>query len=425
MKLLARLCYLFLLLVIPFFSTAQSNFRSGTVQLIDGTTISGYIRINNWNTTPLKIAFKQNRGNAATSYSPNELLGFEAEGYVYQSALVDVEISPSNSSYLDYSSTLKVASKHIFLQQIQGGDKPLYLNRTQLGKKNFYIKDEGQFILLKHKQYKQENSAGIDKVRTNKSYVTQLVEILSDCPRLNQNISKTAYTKRDLVQLLNSYSHCSGSTIDYVLKKSKTPIKFGLFFGAAYSHLSITEQGVDPLNDFNLAFPTDNSIDPTGGVYIDIILPFDQQKWSIRNEVAIIDLQRRGSYRNIIDESNYRLTTIDLQFTHFKMNHLIRYTYRLPKLELLLNGGVSHAFLINESNRRIVEIKQSNFDISTIRTTAVDSVRPHELGTVIGLGVQYGNWSLETRYESTSQIAKFKEFQSKKTRIYLLLGFRL
>ena len=127
MKLIARHCYLFLLLIIPFLSTAQSNFRPGTVQLIDGTTISGYVRINNWENTPNRIAFKLGREKATNFYSPQEISSFEVEGYQYTSALVEVETSPSSLNLLEDNPTLNIAQKHIFIQHILEKD---HLNHT-------------------------------------------------------------------------------------------------------------------------------------------------------------------------------------------------------------------------------------------------------------------------------------------------------
>lgn len=402
MKPLARLCYLSLLLSLPLISAAQSNFRPGTITLTDGTSISGYVRVNNWNTTPLKLAFKQERGNAPTTYSPNELLGFEAEGYLYQSALVNVEVSPSDLKSLDYSSSLDIVLKHIFIQQILGGDKPLFLNRTQRGKKNFYIKEQDQFTLLKHKQYKQRNRSGADKVRVNRSYIADLVQILDECPGLNHVISQTAYTQKSLIQLLNSYSHCSGSAIDYQIRKRKVPITYGFLAGATRSHLYF-ESLANATNTIQ-TISSKNSLDPTAGGFINITLPFDQSKWSIHNEVLITHIQSQVTYRNIINENNFSTSTVAINSTHLKLNHFLRYTYRFQKLSILINGGVSQAILINQQDEQVS--------------------RPHDLGVTIGSGVRIGQWSLETRFEKTSQIAVDREYKATTERIYLLLGYQ-
>jgi len=412
--LLCLLCYTQL-------SYAQKSYHPGSIIKTDGQTLEGFIEVRNWNNTPTEVRFKKKLNEERQVYPASQVQSFQVNDYVFEGAEVEIETSPSGLGDLEFDDTLHIAVRQTFLQKIVGGDISLFYHRNKMGKENFYLQKEGRWVLLRSKKYASINKEGKKTVRENRTYIGQLSEYLSACSSLQASLAQVVYTKKSVTQLMSSYYSCTGSVITYQKKKSKIPILIGVLAGMTNSTVSFESDNHENPYLTREDFP--NSLDFAGGIFFDIILPFNKKRWSIYNEALITQLSTSTLDQNRPLGDSYTNRGVELAFTQLRVNTFFRYTYSLGKFSLFINPGVAHAFTLNHTNKIVVEVKRNSV-LEYSETTAIPQLRPQELGTIIGLGAKFANFSIEGRYERGSALSFSQRFSSARERTYILLGYK-
>lgn len=412
--LLCLLCYTQL-------SYAQKSYYPGSIVKTDGQTVEGFIQVRNWNNTPSEVGFKEKLSEERQVYTASQIQSFQVNDYIFEGVEVEIETSPSGLGDLEFDDTLHITIRRTFLQKIVGGDISLFYHRNKMGKENFYLKKEERFVLLRSKKYASKNKEGKKNVRENRTYIGQLSEYLSACPSLQTSLAQVVYTKKSVTQLMSSYYNCTSSVTTYQKKKEKTPIQIGVLGGITNSTVSFESD--NRKNPYLTRGDFPNSLEFAGGIFADIILPFNKKRWSIYNEVLITQLSTSTLDQNRVLGDSDSKSGVVLAFTQLRVNTFFRYTYSLGKFSLFINPGVAHAFTLNHTNSIIVEVKRNSV-LEYRETTAIPRLRPQELGTIIGLGVKFANFSLEGRYEQGSALSFSQQFSSARKRTYVLIGYQ-
>jgi hypothetical protein len=78
----------------------QNNFQKGYVVTVAGDTLRGNVDYLNWEKNPKKITFQDWDSSRQTEFSPTDLVSFSVMDEIYVSALVDTEVSSSNTNQL-------------------------------------------------------------------------------------------------------------------------------------------------------------------------------------------------------------------------------------------------------------------------------------------------------------------------------------
>jgi hypothetical protein len=147
------------------------------------------------------------------------------------------------------------------------------------------------------------------------------------------------------------------------------------------------------------------------GVEAEIILPFNNNKWSIIFE---------PTYRSYQAEKNY-----DSPFTTSKDRIEVDYT----SIELPL--GLRHYFYIDKNTRIFLNAaaffeKTLDSKISYISSNGTEIDISTGLNFVFGGGVKYKNYSLEFRYETRRNIlGGYEYYNAKYSNISLIFGYTL
>lgn len=412
--LLCLLCYTQL-------SHAQKSYHPGSIIKADGQILEGFIEVRNWNNTPTEVRFKKKLNEEREVYPASQVQSFQVNDYVFEGAEVEIETSPSGLGDLDLDDSLHIVVRQIFLQKIVGGEISLFYHRNKMGKENLYLQKEGNFILLRSKKYASKNKKGIKTIRENRTYIGRLSEYLSACSYIQTSLVQVVYTKKSLTELIKSYYTCTHSDITYQKKKEKIPIQVGVLGGMTHSTISFESDNNENPYLTRGNFP--NSVDFAGGIFFDIILPFNKKRWSIYNEALITQLSTATLDQDRVLGDPDSKSGVVLAFTQLRVNTFFRYTYSLGKFSLFINPGVAHAFTLNHTNSIVVEIKRNSV-LEYRETTAIPQLRPQELGTIIGIGVKFADFSLEGRYEKGSALSFSQRFSSARERVYILFGYR-
>lgn len=411
----------FFALVLWMFSIAafaQENYLAGYIITNAGDTVRGYVDYRNWKTNPGTIQFKKEIADEVMIYPPTHIAAFSVSGEFYESAEVDIEVSPDKVNELDFEYDFKIETQVAFLQCLVKGSKNLYYLVNKTGKDNFYIKHGNSFELLLYKQYAR-NENYIRQVLLNKKYSGQLLVYLNDCPTLKSKIETSRYLKRDLIKLFEAYHECKSENPTFTRKGDKMKVEYGALAGVIINSFNIESKTVNAVSKADY----DQSIDPTGGLFLTLILPRNQGRFAIQNELLITSYHIKGQYLQYSSEDNFSETRITIKATHLKLNTLARMRIPVKQVNLKLEAGISNAYALSISAEQ-VQTTVFFGPPETVTSSAMNE-RKYEQGLVGGLGAAYKKFSLTTRYERGNGLSKAISTKTSFNRFYFMMGYRI
>lgn len=397
---------------------SQENYIQGYIIKEKGDTIIGFIDYRNWDSNPNKINFKSELESEPYKYTPNQIKEFGVKDELYVSGIVNAEISSKNSSQLDEDPTLKIRKDTTFLQTLFRGTKSLYYYRNPISGDNFYINLDTHFELLIYKKYLRRIK-GSKIITENNKYIGQLILYLEDCPSIQSKIQHSSYNKNSLVKIFENYYKASNSQIEFHRQKEKVKTDIGVIVGLSQTTLKFNTTKLDYLSntDFN------PSTDFSAGLYFDIILPRDQGKWSIYNEVLFTSYEISGEYLDYEHENKYTITSTEMAYSYLNLNNLVRFKYPIKGSFIFINGGISNGFAIYEQNLRKIE---SKFYVNNrySEEKAIDTTKKYEFGVIIGTGLKYKKFGIEIRYEMGNGISNDPDVDTLTKSFSVYLGYR-
>lgn len=402
---------------------AQKDYQPAYIISLQGDSIQGLLDYRNWSVNPQKINFKTSENGRIKTYTPIELKAFGVASDHYVSAIVERETSTTSINRLRYSSEFNLLLDTCFLQVIYHGKKSLYLHKSDTGKENAYINNNGNIELLKHKKYLDKN----DNIKENKTYLSQLVSYLNDCENITPLASKTAYNIKALKKLFDSYYTCSEQTFSYTKKKEPIQLKFGLLAGVRHSKQEFASP--NPALYFHkiLYLDGERSTSPTAGVSLELILPRFQRRLSIYNEMIYSYYSFSNENYIYQTEDTHGKLELNLHLDYLKFNTMLRYGHFInidKGTKVFANIGISNGFIINEkTNSAVVEVR--NFD-NVVRTesTLIKDPKSYEQALLAGLGINFKHLGFELRYSQGNSISPFIRLESITKTFNFLFSYR-
>jgi hypothetical protein len=414
-------CLILSILLCFFLQTSfgQEKYLPGYIVLPQGDTLHGFVDYRNWERTPNKIFFKKKISDDKSVHSPLDIREFGVLDEIYESAIIETEVSPVNTSELQYNPELIIKRDTCFLQAMVKGVKSLYYYKNILGQEQFYIKQYSSFELLIHKKYLKDHN-GRSVIVENKKYVGQLTIYLNDCSAIQQKLNNTDYQKNSLENLFLAYYNCTKSEINFHKKTEKLSNAFGVIAGASWTSLAFHN---NPYFSYLINAEYNNPINFTAGLFFEVILSRNNGKWSIGNELIITSYKVDGQYNVYTNENQYTYIHTTLGYTYLKMNNMLRFKYPVGKLFIYLNAGISNGYAIIEKNYLKQESKFYSQE-SVEEGKALYDTRRYEVGLNVGLGTKFKRYSFEIRYESSNGMSTYLSLKSSVNKLYLLLGFK-
>ncbi len=407
-----------MLLLMAEFSYCQENYLPGYFVRVNGDTVKGFIDYRNWDRNPEKVFFKETVEGERSTYFPLQIKSFGVMDESYESAVVQTEVSPSDISNLNYSRNLEIKTDTAFLQAVVKGRKSLYYNKTRSGIEQYYIWQDTAFNLLIYKKYLMEQD-GRQVIVENKTWLGQLTLYLNDCPSLPKMLKNLDYQKYSLEKLFLDYYAYSQSPVKFHTKTETVHAQFGVLAGVSSTTLKIEGDNYNYLVKAGYK----SSVNFSGGLFLNLVLPRSQGKWSIYNELLYTSYQVSGSYTSYSNTTEYIIIHTTLGYTYLKLNTMVRFKYPFGKFFVFVNGGLSNGLVINEKNYARVDSKLMN-QVDVYEAKALNDTRKYEIGYVVGAGAGFWKFSLDFRYERANGITVYSILGSHTDRFYCFLGYR-
>lgn len=397
---------------------SQENYSPGYIIKNNTDTLFGFLDYRNWEVNPNQIKFKTNIEDNPVLYNPIEITEFKVKNEIYVSGIVNNDISPRQTSKLQYGTQKNLKADTIFLQTLVKGDKSLFYYKNSSDVDNFYIKKDAGFDLLIYKRYLNPDSDK-DEILVDKNYLTQLKQYLNDCENINSKLENTLYDQKNLIKLFQYYYECSSSAFTFQKEIDKVRTEIGALAGVSTTYLKFRGSGLPYLinTDFDI------SVNPTAGIFFNFVLPRNQGKWSLYNELLFTTYKAKGRYEEYVNDENYTISTMEIGYSYLTINNLVRFTYPIGEWHMFFNAGISNSFSVNETNYRRKDIKY--YTTNTIKEElALDATRKYEQGYLLGTGIKYNKFTLEVRFGKGSGMADYATLTSSTTRNFFLLGYR-
>lgn len=414
LTLLARTVVLiFLGIFISQTSFAQENYLQGHIISLKGDTIHGFIDYRNWDRNPQQIHFKEKTSSENIIYTPTQINSFSVNNENYVGAVVKIETSPNKTSSLESDSRFKFDTDTCFLQVIVAGVKSLYRYKNSNWKDFFYIKEGADINLLEQKKYLKK-LGDKDVVKENKRFLGQLAIYFNDCSSIQAKLKKTVYSRKSLVKLFNYYYETTHSVIKFTHKTEEISFKVGALAGLSITQLDFSSDGIPYLANSDYS----QSENLTFGLFLNLILPKSQKKWSIYNELLFSSYEVKGEF-----EDFYSLYQTEMAYRYLKLNNMVRYTYPFKKTSVFFNVGISNGVAVDIKNR-LVKKSTINENKEDIYALALDETRKYEQGFLVGIGTKFKNYGFELRYENSNGMSNLSNLSSKVKRYYFLLSYQ-
>lgn len=399
--------------------TAQKNYIPGYVISSRGDTLRGLIDYRNWEKNPDKISFKASADAEPLSYTPLDISQFTVADEIYYSGIVPTLVSHAGTSRLSTDPVIHRKVDTTFLQALFRGDKSLFYFKNQDGVESFYITGNQGFELLLYKRYLRNHEGG-QAITENKTFTGQLALYLDDCHTIQSKLQKSEYDKNSLTRLFKYYYGCSDAKIEFEKVRETVKTEIGVIAGASLTTLNFSGD----YHTYLVKAPFKSSLNFTAGMYFNFVLPRNQGKWAIYNELMYLGYGIKGTYEKFINENNYTVTHTEMNFSYLKINNLVRYQHPFRQFRIFVNAGISNGFQFRNSS--VKETKTKFYAMEKNESgPALGDFRKYEFGPVIGAGAGYGSrYTFEIRYETGSGISPFINLGSNTRKIFFLLGYK-
>lgn len=406
-------------------TNGQVNFKQGYVIKQSGDTLHGFIDFRNWKVNPVKISFKENLNGENVNYTPLDIRCFSVLDEIYESALIETEISPSNIQNLEFGAELNLKVDTAFLQAMILGKKSLYFYVNNQGNSQFYIKIDSTFKFLAYKKYiKKVDAENVSrqtketKIFENQIFLGQLILYLNDCPDIKPMIEKTKYTKKSLETLFNFYYDCTQSKVQFQKSIEKIKTEFGVVAGLSLTSIAFSGDIFPYLVDAEF----EQSLNFSAGIAFNLIIPGTNGTLLLNNELAFSSYKIDGYNLSVYHADKYTASTTALGFSYLKMNNMVRFCYPINDFSVFCNAGISNGYGFNETNYLYQEVTFFT-TFTTEEGKALDKIRKSEFGYGFGLGTKYKKFSVEYRYEIANGMSDYVFLQAKTKRSFFLLGY--
>jgi len=412
------------LIVTLLFSAGLLNLTFGGVANLPGyvitqnnDTLEGTISINNWDQLTFEGQFFEAGSVDGIVITPYIIKEFGVDVKIFKSAIILIEQRPLKKSQLPTTPVINYRNDTTFLQVVVSGEKEL-LYLDNFGKDSYYIKDGDNYNWLIYGEYISTNGGRKTKV-TNNNYIGQLIMYLDGCSSMNKILSGTTYDQKSLVKAFKHYYKCTQSDMKQVKEEDASWLCIYALAGVTATRNRFSGTGNEYLTDVSIPW----SISFSGGIGVEVLLPNTNDRWSVINELVFYNFNTKTTYTSVIDENNYTITKTNLGQNALKLNTMFRAEFLVNYSNIFIDVGLYNSFALSDKNIKKT-LTVSPLSETSTETFAIDNMRNHGIGLIVGLGMKFNKITGVIRYEIGTGISGNSELESSMSRFSLSIGYR-
>ncbi|MEL6135666.1 MAG: hypothetical protein AAFR59_20085, partial [Bacteroidota bacterium] len=283
----------------------------------------------------------------------------------------------------------------VFLEVLIEGAFTLYVLEEARGRRNFYIRTADGPELLRYRRYLQmvEGRPGTGEQR---GFVEQLLAYAQDCPVLQDDILNAEYTRESLIALFQNIYRCQDQRPDFFLGSEAFPQELGGdnrrsiplhigFLGGGRATL-IKPAFLESVNPTYASFDFMPSIDPLGGVFLEIFLKPSWQGLTWRNELVY------GNYQVVAAKTgSVSVRELDVLNQYLEISSLLRWRFNSGVQRFFATGGISLPFENNIRSRELIKRVDTGALLTGFPVDLIDE-NYSKAFIVLGGGWEYKNF---------------------------------
>jgi len=335
--------FLSLIFLLPFFASAQSNYKPGYIVNLKGDTSKGFIDYKEWDKNPVKINFKSNlQATEVQKLSVDDINAFAVNSLeYYEKYKVSVSQDQVDVEKLSTGVDTSNSTANIFLRVLEKGKYITLYDYKDDIKNRFFVKDNAlaKPEELIYRTYLNPNE--VTQIVTQPRYQNQLntlaIKYGQSTGKLTAAIEKTGYNGNDLTIIVNTINQ-SGPTGSS--RNKLRPVRF--FAGAGIIAESLKYSGAE----FLAWDPTSKpSFGPRFDIGIDAFLNPEVGRLVLRVELSVtaIKLQTSSNVAPFASQSFNLLTTgITPQLTYS--------IYNTDAVKVYVGAGAAINWYMNSNN---------------------------------------------------------------------------
>ena len=389
-------------LLVLFISTlmlGQTKFKPGHYINLNDEKISGFIKDYDWKNNPYEIEFKTTLDDINHSIINIEKLKefevYENSKYIYTEVLIDKSSNQNNQITLERELIYK--KEKVLLKVLIEGEASLYQYIDEDVEKFFYSSNGIIFeqlifkiFLASEKDAIELNKIGNDisafhSILTNDGYKKQLFQNVN-CNFQREKIYNLIFAKSKLYKYFEEYNKCKKVSYKTYKKNFETQLKL-----KGVLNLNLNSLNLNYFNDEYRSKDFGNSTNFGFGLELELILPFNNNKWSVFTEPTY------NTYENsaILKKTFSTITTTQ------KVN--VKYDY------IQLPVGVKHYFFLSDKINIDLNLAYnlkftSKKSIIDYEDTSDFSVFPTLKNFAFGFDVNFQKATLGVKYFTKTQI---------------------
>ena len=419
--LLARIALLFCLF--PVLITAQTGFDPGLLLTASGDTLRGFILDRDEMINGRSVAFKTAENEPARTYSPLEAPWFFVRGQWYAGKVVRLDKSPHRLDQLSESAVPLLVWDTLFLRAQVLGRANLFYCLDADSKPHFLLgKDSVEAEELILRKYLAERN-GFREVVTLEKFRGQLSYYLEDCPGIKPDIQRVQYNQSSMIDLIRDYNICmSHEVTGYVVSENHTKWKWEgiVVAGASLSQLNLSVPG-----DYNISLARFNaSLKPTLGIGLNVVFPWNQQRWSAYAELSLWSYQTEARVPRIFSQGYTEDYDYAFHMAYRKTLLALRYQASSGKFRPFFMVGVNSGRAFKRVNTLTVYKHYPGREEVDYQPALDVDVYLLQRGFTLGTGVRHGHFSLELRFERAGEASNPTNVSWKTNTFTLLAGYR-
>ncbi len=332
-----------LLFLLPFLTSAQSNYKPGYIVSLKGDTSKGFIDFKEWDKSPVRINFKANLQAAEVQkLSADDINAFAVNGLeYYEKYKVSVSQDRVDVEKLTTGVDTSSATLNIFMRVlVKGKYITLYDYKDDI-KNRFFIKDNtlAKPEELVYRTYLNPNE--VTQIVTQPRYQNQLhvlaLKYGQSTDKLTAGIEKTGYNSNDLIVIVNSINQFGPTVAN---RNNAKAVRF--FAGAGVIAGSLKYSG-----DEYLAWdPTSKlSFGPRFNIGLDAFLDPDVGRFVLRVELSVTTIKLQTS-SNVTPFASQSFTLVTSGITP----QLTYGIYNTEALKVYVGAGAAINWYMNSNN---------------------------------------------------------------------------
>ncbi len=221
-------------ILLPLFSSAQSNYKPGYVVTLKGDTLHGFIDYREWNSNPNSINFKTViADNKVREFTPAEIGFFNINGLEsYRRYEGPISIDATDKDHLANAIDSSFRTETVFFKELQKGKNLALYAFTDNLKSRFYVGEAPDYTPteLGYRVYRVYGTI----IKNENTYMKQLFALANKYEGIDNNfqwdIEHAGYNSDDLLKIGSKINHIS--KVEYKKANANKGPAFNLFAGA-------------------------------------------------------------------------------------------------------------------------------------------------------------------------------------------------